>query len=298
MNPIDDLNVVLTPNSIKQRYFSKDKNYLRALSLLSRMFGSDAEKISYLWNTAALIIRPDAIAGHMAGNVFPLLREHGFFPCAVRTVKVSEDQVEALWKYQWNVATKERQNLLKRIMDAGEALYLLFRDTTVRYSAPATVHLTYLKGTARIDRRKPGDLRTVAGPAIANVFSYLHIADDPADLLREQALLFSDEQMADLLRESSLCVDKQELACQSLKVIESLVPEGAFSLDSLNTASLPEDNYAGIREIWRNIIRDGLTCVNFVSGHAYIGKDAIIPDDPECSLPLDAHLLSEKLEPL
>ncbi|NPV78428.1 MAG: hypothetical protein HPY59_18885 [Anaerolineae bacterium] len=291
MNPIDDLSIVLTPNSLKQQFFSNDKNYLRAMSLLSQVFNSETEKISFLWNTAALIIRPDAVAGHMARNIFPLLRRRGFFVSAFRTVKVSEEQVEDLWRYQWNVATDARQDLLKRIMGAGEALYLLFRDTSIRFSAPATVHLTHLKGTARIDSRKSGHLRTVAGPAIANVFSYLHIADDPADLLREQALLFSDREMIELMHEARMGNDKGENALESLEALERQVPEGVFSLDSLNAPLVTADDYSEIRMKWREIIQDGLKCVNFVTGNTYNGQDAIIPDDPECSLPLDEHLL-------
>ncbi len=297
MIPNHDINVVLTPNIIKQRHFSKDKDYSRALDLLNHTFDSHPNKLSYLWNTAAIIIRPDAIAGHMTSNIFPLLKKHGFFPCAVRVISISEKQVEALWRYQWNVATTERQNLLKRIMTAGQAIYLLLKDETVRKSAPATVHLSYLKGTSRIDRRKLGHLRTAAGPAIANIFSYLHIADDPADVLREQALLFSDEEVTTLMKESMSASNKQDMVNQKLSTLERLIPTGTFSLELLKTELDSGDAFSEVLRTWQSIIRDSLDCINFITGDAYEGKDAIIPDDSSYSLPLDEHLVCPDIGP-
>ena len=289
MFPIDNLSATLTPNVIKHEHFSRDDDYIRAFRLLVASTSGRKELLSFLWNVSAMIVRPDAIAGKQSRNIFEILNSRGIFPCAVRRISVSEAQVEKLWRYQLNVATPERKELLKKIMGAGDSVYMLFRDTSARYMAPATVHLTYLKGTARIDSRKEGHLRTAAGPAVANIFSYLHISDDPADLIREMGLLFDAEGTRELFREALQCNNRLAQAKNIISSLEALIPDGAFSKEVSQSGVTRIEDVPAI-SLWQEIIREAIHCTSFISGETYIGADAIVPDDKEHSLRLDGHL--------
>jgi nucleoside diphosphate kinase len=292
------LETVLTPNEVKHRFYRDDADFLSAVEAAFGRWGGASRIAGWLWNAAALILRPDAIAGGQAGYVFPMLRRHGFEPLVVRAVHVGAARAEALWRYQFNVATPERRALLGRVMSMGEALYLIVRDRTTRMCAPATVHLTYLKGTAVISRRKPGHLRTVAGPAVANLLSYVHVSDDPADMLREMAVLFDRVAVVEILTELEAGIDRTGAAMREIRRLETLVPTDVLTLEdaALAMAHLGQHGLALWSE-WRDIVARAKTCRSFVTGESYAGRDATIPDDKELSLPLDAHLVFPELGP-
>ncbi|WP_186237714.1 nucleoside-diphosphate kinase [Burkholderia gladioli] len=296
--PMLPLETVLTPNRIKHRYYWADADFRHAMEVIRGHWICTDRIIHRLWNYAALILRPDAIAGGQSAAVLPMLRQHGFIPVAVKRVHVGASRAEALWRYQFNVATPERRSVLKHLMSMGDSVYLIVRDDTVRTSAPATVHLTYLKGTAVIERRKPGHLRTVAGPAVANIFSYVHVSDDPADVLREMAVLFDDFSIRALLAQIDSGVDRSAEAYAALRELQSLVPKNALFHDvgaSIDRA-VDEDKWR-IASEWRDLVERAKRVRSFMTGESYAGADATIPDDTELSLPLDGHLVFAELGP-
>jgi hypothetical protein len=63
---------------------------------------------------------------------------------------------------------------------------------------PATVRLAGLKGTADVARQRPGSLRhMLAQPN--RVLSFVHVADEPADIVRELGLLLDRPRRARVL---------------------------------------------------------------------------------------------------
>lgn len=288
------LEIVLTPNAIKARMYAQDRNFTDALATVQGYWGCRQRLCDHLWNTSALILRPDAIVGGQARAVFPMLRQHGLIPAAVLPLQVGVQQVTDLWRYQLNVATPQRRELLQRIMTMGQSAYILLRDHTQRTSAPSTVHLTYLKGTAVISRRKPGHLRTVAGPAVSTITSYVHVSDDPADMLREMDVLFDRPAQLQLLAQLDARIDRTWEALHLVHALERRAPINAL----IDDAPLPADaQLAGLARRWREIVAQAKVAPSFITGESYAGKDAIIPDDKELSLPLDPHLIFADLGP-
>src|SRR5580658_1224326 len=222
----------LTPNRIKTNVFERDENYVAALRDIRQRWTSTQMLCNMLWNTASLILRPDAVAGGQAANILPALRDLGFVPIAARSVRLSLDQTRELWRYQANVSTRERLRLLDLIMTSAPSLYILFRDATERVSAPATVHLTYLKGTAIVENRRKWHLRTMAGPKVANIVSYVHVSDDPADMVREIALLFPRRQWLDLMNEAEQATDRTEKVRSLLAALQADGPKDLLYRDN------------------------------------------------------------------
>jgi hypothetical protein len=303
----------LTPNEIKAIVFERDENYVAAVADIRHCWTSTSALCEMLWNTASLVLRPDAVMGGQAADILPVLRDLGFVPVAASPVRLSLRQTRQLWRYQANVSTAERLRLLDLIMTAGYSLYILFRDVTRRLSAPATVHLTYLKGTAIVENRCKWHLRTLAGPKVANIISYVHVSDDPADMLREIELLFPKRKWLHLMKEAEQGRDRTENVLSLLSSLQTRLPKdllrssdsslvGASRTDArawkhmLNTKGLPLSE-AELRQRWQYIVEMSKRCKVFVAGNAYDGRTATVPDDKEFSLPLDSHLIFRELGP-
>ena len=296
----------LTPNPIKTKIFQTDTNFLTSMAVASGFWTSSDRLLDALWNNAALLLRPDAIVGGRCSTILPVLREHGFIPSVVREVSLSIPQTRALWRYQSNVATSERLALLDLLMTTGPSIYIVLHDTRFRLMAPGTVHLTYLKGTAIVDNRKPGHLRTVAGPRIANLLSYVHVSDDPADMLREMSVLFDQRAIHNIVGELDKKEDRTDEALNLITKLSRDVPidaltRGALELtgDSDGADAMREEspNILEARRRWNQIVKFARTCKSFHGGETYQGKEAIIPDDKWLSLPLDSHLIFTELGP-
>lgn len=308
------LETCLTPNEIKARVFARDPYYAVALEEARQCWTAAPALQRLLWNTASLILRPDAIAGGQGANILPVLRELGFIPVAAAAVRLSLYQTRELWRYQANVSTLERLRLLDLIMTSGHSLCVLFHDVTRRVSAPATVHLTYLKGTAIVKNRRKCHLRTLAGPKVANILSYVHVSDDPADVLREIALLFPGRRWLELLKAAAEALDRTEEVRSLLAHLQARQPKAL--LECSDTAvpvamDRPNDlewqrilNTDGVdlgemevRRRWRHIVARSGRCQVFISGNSYDGRLTTVPDDKDLSLPLDDHLIFRELGP-
>ena len=306
------LELCLTPNDIKTRVFERDENYLAALNDARQCWTSTQALSEMLWNTASLVFRPDAIAGGQAADALPVLRALGFIPVATRCVRLSLEQTRELWRYQANVSTPERLRLLDLIMTSGQSLYVLFRDVTQRVSAPATVHLTYLKGTAIVENRRKWHLRTLAGPKIANIVSYVHVSDDPADMMREIAILFPRQPRLELLKQAEQAIDRTETVRSLLASLQATMPKNTLLCSDpasrvsrpnagdwnriLNTDGLPLSE-TEVRQRWRYVVERSKRCKVFVDGNSYDGRTATVPDDKASSLPLDGNLVFRELGP-
>ncbi len=307
------LSTCLTPNRIKTHFFEKDDNYLATLKTIRKFLPCTENLKEFLWNTAALILRPDAVAGGQAENILPVLRDYGFVPVAFAPVSFSLAQTRELWRYQANVSTTERLRLLDLIMTSGPSVYILLQDQTVRNSAPATVHLTHLKGTAIVKNRRPWHLRTVTGPLVTNILSYVHVSDDPADVVREIGVLFSQQQCLELVKEAKQLCDRTEQVRELITELQSQQPRKLLDFNSqdlsinaqseivdweriLSTTKQTLDD-SELRLRCNYIVKQSKHCKVFVGGDSYNAMDAMIPDDTELSLPLDEHLILPELGP-
>ena len=106
--------------------------------------------------------------------------------------------IRGLWRYQWNMATPQRQALQEQIMTSFDSLLVIVRRSSP-IRVPTTVYLTDLKGPSLPADRKPEHLRTVLN-STNPVLNFVHTADEPADVIRELGIYFDAGQRADCVR--------------------------------------------------------------------------------------------------
>ncbi|MGO4716205.1 nucleoside-diphosphate kinase [Bradyrhizobium sp. 2TAF24] len=149
-----------------------------------------------LHRSALVMIKPEGLAGGKARTIVDFLQAHGFAIAAATLPFLTRLQWRELWRYQLAAATLDRLAVNDLIL-CDQALVLLLRhDGTLE--TPATVHLGVLKGPADIARQSPSCLRRLLAQP-NRLFSYCHVADEPADILRELAVLFDGPLRRQLL---------------------------------------------------------------------------------------------------
>jgi nucleoside diphosphate kinase len=136
-----------------------------------------------------VVLKPDALAGRRVGAALDIIRANGFDVLAARTFRFSPLLTREVWRFQFNIASQDRADVVDLLLPSAESLLLVLRDTgwTGPDALPAACRLAGLKGSADPAARRPGDLRTVLrGPT--TLFNFMHTADEPADVVRELAL--------------------------------------------------------------------------------------------------------------
>ena len=166
--------------------------------------GLDAASAHLDWSSlrrvATITAKAEAVATRQLDVTFEFLRRHGFAIAAAREVWFDASNVHQMWMYHWNVATPDRRALAQDLLSMGPALFLVVVDESSPCRIPGPARLSALKGSAYPSRRRPGQLRNLVG-AQGRMLTFIHTADEPADVLREAALLFSDAELEELFGE-------------------------------------------------------------------------------------------------
>ncbi|KUL39702.1 nucleoside-diphosphate kinase [Streptomyces regalis] len=177
----------LTRSQTKRDLYARETYFREGLCDAEEALGAGG-LATVLRDTALLMVKPDGLAAGKLPPVLEYLTEHGFTPVAVREFRFQPFHWRELWRYQLTSATLDRLAVNESLLGAGPALFLLLRGEP-GHELPGTVRLSTLKGSATLEAQKPGTLRSLLGQP-NRVLSYVHVADEPADLLRELGLLF------------------------------------------------------------------------------------------------------------
>lgn len=167
----------------KRRLYEDDIHFRVGLADLTEAAGGDS--VAVLRKLALLLVKPDGLAAGKAGLIIDFVMRHGFELVAYEAINFEPHHWRELWRYQLNTATLDRL-AVNEIVLRGRALLLLLRHPAA--APPATVRLSALKGPSDVSRQAQGCLRRILGQP-NRVLSLLHVADEPADLVRELALL-------------------------------------------------------------------------------------------------------------
>ena len=101
-----------------------------------------------------------------------------------------------LWRYQLTTATCDRLAVNDLVLCRPALLLVLRHDDPG--DLPATVLLASLKGPADVADQRPGCLRALLAQP-TKIFSYVHVADEPVDLVRELGVLLDLQARARVL---------------------------------------------------------------------------------------------------
>lgn len=182
----------------KTRYYAAEQTYRDTVhALVSPGTGGEAALGAGIQRIGLGIFRPDAIAYDRVKPTLDYLRRLRIRPFHAQAVNVHGPIVRELWRFQLNAASDERMHLLDLVFDAGPSILVLFRHPDDQ-PVPCAVLIADAKGPAAPDRRAGWELRSVLGSP-NRVEVYFHAADEPADVLREGAIVLGAAALARLL---------------------------------------------------------------------------------------------------
>ena len=169
----------LTGLDAKRAAYAADTYFVEAYQDAVAVHGAGADEFARAHT--GLLLKPEALAARKGGTTLGWLRSEGFDVVSARAVRLDRHTIRALWRYHWNAVTRDHKEVVDRLCGSAPSCYLLVR-------APAEV-LSARKGPARVARRAPGQLRRVLGD-LNTLLNHVHSPDEPADFLRELAVLF------------------------------------------------------------------------------------------------------------
>jgi hypothetical protein len=264
----------------------------------------DSAGLDAICGRAALIlIKPDGIVGGKVPIIIDYLRRQRFDIVAAERVTLGRLQWREMWRYQLTSATLDRLAINDLVL-RGSALLLLLRHPG-HLDVPASVWLSGLKGPSDVSRQSPDCLRRVLGQP-NRVISFIHVADEPADVLRELAILAdrttrrtmwsafarseTTEAVENLLNEvahASAGSSRRLDARESLRRLEEAAGmasnrQGGSTKAEIAVLAAIEDMHQGRRIAWRAFVQ------NLTSAHidldpwdlAMLGAAFIVYDEP------------------
>lgn len=136
-----------------------------------------------------MVLKPDAIAGRRTGTVRAFLRQRGFSVVGFHRFRFSPLLTREIWRYQFNIASSARQEIVDLLLPASDSLLLVLRDDHWEAGRlPAACRLASEKGAADPRERFGPSLRSMLNSP-TTLFNFVHTADEPADVVRELGLL-------------------------------------------------------------------------------------------------------------
>ena len=216
---------------------------------MREVLGDDAGPV--LRHGATLMMKPDGLAAGKLGTVSGFLADNGFTVVAVARPELTRFTWRELWRYQLTPSTCDRLAVNDLVLCRPALLLVLRHDDPE--GVPATVRLAGLKGPADVADQWPGCLRArLAQPT--KVFSYVHVADEPVDLVRELGVLLEPPERARVLaalrdRDRPLPAADRALLDGALeadrRVVRDMDPAAAVERAADALAALPDERRSG-----------------------------------------------------
>jgi len=176
---------LLTRNPLKSELYCREPYFREAFLDLEAMLDEGA--VETVLQHGLVVVKPDGYSLGATTTVADFYLRHGFETIDVRPVAFAPTVWRSLWTYQMTQASIDRL-LVNDLVISGDGIALLFRSRTGA-PLPATVQLSALKGSARMEKQDDDCLRRAIGQPNV-IFSLVHSADEPADLVRELGILF------------------------------------------------------------------------------------------------------------
>lgn len=159
-----------------------------------------ADELPDMLGVALCMLKSEATAGRRLRSALDALADTGFRPLDVVRFRHNRQTIREVWRYQFNIATRDRVEAMDAVLPSTDTVCLVLWDEQwAPGRVPAAVRLNSLKGPADPSLRRPEHLRHRLG-VVNGLFNFLHISDEPVDVIREIAVL-CDEPRRELMRE-------------------------------------------------------------------------------------------------
>ena len=181
---------------LKAQLYERETYFREGLKDVCDVLGPSAPDA--LWHAALLMVKADGLATGKTEAIVGFLHAHCLDIVGVATTKLSRFTWRELWRYQLTCATLDRLAINDLVL-RSKALVLILRSIAT-LDVPATVYLSGLKGPSSVAAQPPDCLRRLLSQP-NRIFSFFHVADEPADFVRELAILFEQPERRRLLSE-------------------------------------------------------------------------------------------------
>ncbi|HEY7147282.1 MAG TPA: hypothetical protein VH637_23795 [Streptosporangiaceae bacterium] len=189
----------LTRDPRKWQLYSQEPGFMVAHAGLLAELGPGV--IDWLAGHALLLVKPEGWIDGVLPRVLRFLAGRGFEVAAVFRAGLTPVAIHDIWRYSWNIGPVERIELSELLLALGPAYGLILADRERAAGQWATTRLAQMKGPSRPDQQRPGQLRHELGSP-CRVMSYVHIPDEPADIVRDLSLLLDRPEMTALIGRS------------------------------------------------------------------------------------------------
>jgi|HubBroStandDraft_1064217.scaffolds.fasta_scaffold08384_4 hypothetical protein len=189
----------LTRNPDKWLMYSAEPGFMIALATLRADLGPDA--LDCLSGYAVLLVKPEGWIEGILTRLLRFLADSEFEIVQTFRSELSAVAMHELWRYSWNVGPIERIELSELLLSLGPAYGFLLKDRQ-NCGTWASTRLAGMKGHSKPDQQRPGQLRyELRTPS--RVMSYVHVPDEPADMVRDISLLVDRQEMVRLIARCS-----------------------------------------------------------------------------------------------
>jgi nucleoside diphosphate kinase len=244
----------------KRHMFLMDADFREGCDHFHHLGG---EALHDVHDLASVLFKPDAVLTGQAVRAADAIADQGFRPVAVRVLDVHSSTVRTLWRYQLRYASVDRVLAFDDFFRLGPSVFVLYRADP--HHVPASVRLSHLKGSTVAANRTADTLRSrLVSPN--RLFSLLHTADEPADVIRELAVLFDRPARRAILRESgvagatapSVTAAVEEALRQAGGSLRTFAPHAACAaaLRDASSADCPDTGDHACYSCVREAVRD------------------------------------------
>jgi len=173
-----------TRMALKAATYEREPWFREGLSDAAEILGDGVAEI--IRNSALVLIKPDGLVSGRLPRIAAYLRGKGFSITAASTVELTRFHWREMWRYQLTSATLDRLAVNDLVLSGSAVLLLLRHEGAL--DVPASVWLSGQKGPSDIASQRPDCLRRFLEQP-NRIFSFIHVADEPADVVRELAIL-------------------------------------------------------------------------------------------------------------
>ncbi|MDQ3935652.1 MAG: hypothetical protein M3340_13585 [Actinomycetota bacterium] len=186
----------LTAVPEKRDAYARETYFREAWDDVVDVLGDSAAAV--LGSLGLLSFKPEAVVGRRLRATLHYVVDHGFVPAGVARLRYTRNSMRELWRYNWDVYTVDRIALATLMHSATDTLLWLLRGPDPDDGVPAAVRLSELKGPAAVEERSGDHLRSVLRPP-NEIVNFVHVADEPADIVRELGILLARTERRRLL---------------------------------------------------------------------------------------------------
>jgi nucleoside diphosphate kinase len=215
--PVSDIEIPrgLTAVELKRAFFSID-NYFR------EAWWDLAPIRSYLERLAVVVFKPDAVVGRRIEPCLHLLHQHGYRILSGHIFHYSRHAIRETWRYQFNIASRERIEVVDRLLTATPSLLIVIGDDEAQ-ELPASIRLGALKGPSDPSLRRPGEIRHELG-VLTTLFNFIHTSDEPLDVVREIGVALDGPYRRALAADVGSWIDSSEYVLGLTRQLDAAHP--------------------------------------------------------------------------